>query len=100
MTNFEKSEIFPWYRWALDLDFDVTRKLHLHFFTSGGAANLGDAFGDLFEHHGSGIAFFGNSESHIFIIIQYTLFEWTRRAKYPLFALWRNSFVACLKFPD
>ena len=35
----------------------VTRKWH--FSTSGGTANLGGVFGDLFEHRGSGIPLLG-----------------------------------------
>ena len=49
----------------------VARKWH--FSTSGGAANLGDVLGDLFEHCGSGIPLLGitSLNRHFYAQIDY-----------------------------
>ena len=54
----------------------VARKWHLHFSTSGGAANLGGVSGDLSEHLGSGIKLLGITSLNRHF---YAQIDWTKR---------------------
>ena len=69
----------------------VARKWH--FSTYGGAANLGDASGDLFEHRGSGIPLLGitSLNRYFYAKIDWTIYIGTHFVFHKILAQYRKK---------